>query len=225
MNDRQIRTLRSFDTILAYWRERAALLGPEAPAIMKHLDAAYAELFQLRTLQRLNQPGIQARSLRSQVEKMRTDHMLPLARLGKRVFAGETAITSALQVPHKRAANDLMLAAAERMVKTLRPHKDLLAEPGSKVKRVSALHLEIRRLRELVKTTAGVVADRAVPTRRIAELFAAGRRDVQALDALVAASPNKSSLLTWKHSSKIGRRIGRPKKRVTRNTRAKEAAA
>ena len=221
MNDRQVRTLRSFDSILASVRERTRDIAPEAPAIIKHLAATCDELERLHGNQMTEASIRSANSPRRQVAAMRERLMLPLATLGKRIFAGDTTIMAALRVPHKRTATDVMLAAAERMVKTLRPQRSLLTASSGEAKRITELHTEVRRVSQLVRAVDGAVADRAVPTRRVTELLASARRDVQALGALVAASGNKAAIRDWKSVSRVGGHIGRPKrKRATRRTSA-----
>src|SRR5450756_838573 len=116
-----------------------------------------------------------------QLEKMRTDHMMPLARLARRVFAGEPRIQAALRVPHKRAPTEVLLAAAALMVRTLRPHRALLAASHIDPKRIDQLQVETRRLKKVFEA-AYAAADRAVPTRRLPELFASARMDMLALD-------------------------------------------
>ena len=220
MNDRQVRTLRAFESVILFVRERPRNIAPESPAIVKHLAETYAELSRLRRDQMTEAHIRGANAPRLQVAAMRERLMLPLASLGKRVFAGDPTIAAALRVPHKRSANDLMLAAADRMVKTLRPHRALFTASSGGVRRISELQAEVRRVRQLVRAADGAVADRAVPTRRIAELLASGRRDVQALGALIAASRDKAAIREWKNVSRVGGRIGRPKKRAVRKAAA-----
>ena len=66
-------------------------------------------------------------------------------------------------------------------------------------------------------------ADRAVPTRRLPELFASARMDVLALDALIAADPTSNVALAWKSIRRVGKRIGRP--RASRRARLDDTQA
>ncbi|MEP6618568.1 MAG: hypothetical protein ABJE47_04620 [bacterium] len=211
MNDRQTRTLRTFKGVVPAAQAAFPRLGDEAALIIEHFTRTVEELDRVSDLQMFTDSMRRSQSPRLHIDTMRQRHMLPLARLGRRLFAGDSAITSALAMPHKRAPTDEILAAADRMVKVLRPHRAFISESGSDAKRIAVLSDEVRRVRNLVRAADGAVADRAVPTRRIAELFASARRDIQALDGLIAATLDKRAIRTWKDNIKIGGRIGRPK--------------
>ena len=68
-------------------------------------------------------------------------------------------------------------------------------------------------------------ADRAMPTRRLPELFAAARADVLVLDVLVAAKVIDLNDTGWKHARRVGKRMGRPPRKGRRqnDTRALQA--
>lgn len=123
----------------------------------------------------------------------------------------EPRIEAALGVPHKRAPTEVLLAASALMVRTLRPHRDLLIASRIDPKRIDELQVETRRLKKVFEAAYAAAADRAVPTRRLPELFASARMDVQALDALLAARPRTLDVLTWKRTRRVGKRIGRPR--------------
>jgi hypothetical protein len=138
--------------------------------------------------------------------------MVPLARLARRLFAGEPGIQEALRVPHKRARAEEILAAAARMVKALRPHRALLAASHIDSARVDRLQVETRRLKKVFDKAHAAVADRAVPTRRLPELFASAHADVLVLDALMPALFKTSGdLVFWKFMRRVNKRMGRPR--------------
>ncbi len=61
-------------------------------------------------------------------------------------------------------------------------------------------------------TYAGI-ADRAVPTRRLAELMRTARLDFRAIDSLVAAHGSALLREQWRKAIRVQERIGRPRKR------------
>jgi hypothetical protein len=211
MNERQQRTLAAYRRIVSVLSRFVSRLAPEALVILERLRATIDEIDRQeakQTLARTNRPLAPARRL---VEAMRKEKMLPLARLARRLFAGEPAIAAALRVPHKRAPADELFAASALMVRTLRPHRALLAQSRIDPKRIDQLQLEARRLKKLLSTLEASLADRAVPTRRLTALFASAQMDVAALDALVGAS--STGITAWHSIRRIGKRIGRPRSR------------
>jgi len=211
MNDRQTRTLESYRRVLATIRDRGALIAPEAPVILERLSITVADIRRYGVEQHIARTWHHVTGARRALEKMRTDHMMPLARLARRVFAGEPRIQAALRVPHKRAPTEVLLAAAALMVRTLRPHRALLAASHIDPKRIDRLQVETRRLKKVFEAAYASAADRAVPTRRLPELFASARMDVMALDALLGARPQTLDALDWKRTRRVGKRIGRPR--------------
>ena len=137
--------------------------------------------------------------------------MLPLARLARRLFAGESPIEAALRVPHKRAPTEVILAAAVRMVSALRPHRAFPVDSRIDAARIGELQHEARRLKKVFEVAYASTADRAMPTRRLPELFASARMDVLAIDALITARGKEDDICYWKHISRVGKRIGRPR--------------
>jgi hypothetical protein len=210
VNDRQTRTLKSYRKVLAHIRDRGAQIAPEAPVIVERLRITVADITRYRAEQHIAQTSCHVKSARYALEKMRTDQMLPLARLARRLFAGEPRIEAALRVPHKRAPTAVLLAAAALMVRTLRPHRDLLIASRIDPKRIDELQAETRRLKKVFEAAYAAAADRALPTRRLPELFASARMDVLALDALLAACSQIKEPMVWKRAKRVGKRIGRP---------------
>jgi hypothetical protein len=211
MNDRQTRTLKSYRRVLATIHDRGALIAPEAPVILERLTITVADITRCTLEQHIARTWHHVTGARRALEKMRTDHMMPLARLARRVFAGEPRIQAALRVPHKRAPTEVLLAAAALMVRTLRPHRALLTASHIDPKRIDRLQVETRRLKKVFEPAHAAVADRAVPSRRLPELFASARMDVRALDALLAARSQTLDALDWKRTRRVGKRIGRPR--------------
>jgi hypothetical protein len=144
---------------------------------------------------------------------MRNEQMLSLASLARPLFVGETLVTAALVVPHKHARTELILASAKRIVTTLKPHRKFLAESGIDPARIDRLRLEAARLKKVFDAAAAIVADRGVPTHRMRELFVVAAGDAATLNRLAAAAP--PGVLNpdlWKHSRRVGKRMGRPRK-------------
>ena len=125
---------------------------------------------------------------------------------------------SALRVPHKRAPTDAILAAAARMVKAIEPHRSLLKTAKIDPERITRLKRDARLLKTQFRDANAGIADRAVPTRRLAELMKSARLELRAIDALVGAHGSNLLRKTWPNAIRVQKRIGRPRKRKTAAT-------
>ena len=119
MNDRQRRILDSHEKVLAYLRDQGTPIAREAPAILDRLERTVADIDRYRQKQYMARQACHVMSARNQLEEMRKVQMLPLARLARRVFAGEPGIEAALRVPHKRAPARLNWKRARHVGKRL----------------------------------------------------------------------------------------------------------
>ena len=119
--------------------------------------------------------------LRHQLDRMRTEQMLPLARLGLRLFAGDAEMESALRVPHKRAPTDAILIAAARMAKAPEPHRAQLKSAKTDPERINRLKSDTRLLKTQFRDAYAGMADRAVPTRHLADLMKSARLERRAV--------------------------------------------
>ena len=210
MNDRQTRVLRSYEQILPFLRDLKTSIAREAPATLHRLERTVADINAYYVKQSIARQKRHVMTARSHLEKMRCEQMLPLARLARRVFAGEPRIQAALRVPHKRAPTEVVLAGAALMVSTLRPHRALLAASGIDFRRIGELQREAQRLKKVFAVAYAASADRAMPTRRLPGLFASAHLDVLAMDALITARGDKLTLVNWKNARRVGKRLGRP---------------
>ena len=213
MNDRQIRTFEALQAVVATFRGDGHTIAPEAPTILERLDATIADIRKYATDQGQATSRTPLTTARRQLDTMRQTQMLPLARLTRRIFQGESRIQAAMRVPHKRAPAGVVLAAAARMVSTLRPHRAVLAASRIDSTRLDVLQREVRRLKKVFEVAGALHADRAVPTRRLPELFADARMDVLALDALVASGAGRIGPSHWKRIRRVGKKRGRPRTR------------
>jgi hypothetical protein len=211
MNDRQQRILESHCRAIELLRDCVSALGVEAPRIVERIEQTIAEIKTLESQQYVGRTKGQMTVLRRQLEKVRNDQMLPLARLARRVFVGETALEAALRVPHKRAPSEKLLTAGARIATALRPHRALLAASHIDPSRLVRLQRDVRDLKKAFHAAHGSTADRAVPTRRMRTLFASANMDMLALDALVGASAGGPSMDFWKGIRRIHKRMGRPR--------------
>ena len=215
VNNRQLRARQSYHNILLAL-SRCPRIGPEGQAVHERFKGTVAEIERYYLEQDLASRGHHVTEARRQLDRMRGEQMLPLARLARRVFIGESAVEAAMRVPHKRAPTDEILTAATHMVKILRPHRAVLLASRIDPERMDRLEVEAKRLKKVFKAAYASVADRAMPTRRLPELFASAHADVLALDVLVAAKVIDINGVEWQHVRRVGKRMGRPPRKRRR---------
>jgi hypothetical protein len=219
MHERQIRALRSYTSALHNLGTSALRDDPELPGLRDDLQALVEQI----TLEGGNQyvavKGRFATNARAEVLVFRENYMLPLAKLVRPLFKGESRMKIALKVPHKRANPEKILEAAERMLKALQPHAKLLAAARINRQRIVGLRAGVRRLKKVVAAAAAGGADRGAPTQRLKPLFTRAHELVIAIDGIQSSflSPGDDEamwkLYEWKKTSRVGKKMGRPRKR------------
>jgi hypothetical protein len=149
----------------------------------------------------------------------RENYMLALSKLVRPLFAGEPGMRASLAVPPKRASLEDILNGADRILTALRPHAKLLEKAGIDRQRVVGLRTEMRRLEKVVAGATAGGADRGAPTRRLKPLFTRARALVVSIDGLQKAFRSRGDdeamdeLHEWKTVSRVGKKMGRPRKR------------
>src|SRR5258708_30715580 len=103
MNNRQSRVLESYIKILLildHWKKE---FEPEVLAVFDRLQNTIADIEKYRQEQNDAARQYSVSRARRQLEKMRAEQMLPLARLSRRVLPGDPRMGAAIPLPHKRA--------------------------------------------------------------------------------------------------------------------------
>jgi hypothetical protein len=219
MDDRQIRALSSYTSALHNLGTSAMRDDPELPGLRDDLQAIVEQIGLEGGKQHVAVNGRFATTARAQVLVFRENYMLPLAKLVRPLFKGEPRMQSALKVPHKRANPEVILAAAERMLKALQPHAKLLAAARINRQRIVGLRAGVRQLKKVVAAAAAGGADRGAPTQRLKPLFARARELVIAIDGIQSSFRSPADyeatwkLEEWKKMSRVGKKMGRPRKR------------
>ena len=222
VNQRQDRTLAAYRGALAFIGQRPLAFAPELSHLCERLDATVDAIQHAAGMQELR-GGKLLGDARRRLDQVREKHMLPLARLTRRLFAGETRIQEALEVPHKRAATRELFAASRSIVKTLRPHRKFLADSRIDTRRIDRLQDETRQVKQLFDAAATRTPESAIATRRLNALFAEARADFAAIDGLVILACSPEELRGWRMASRVGKRKGRPPT-PKRKRRAKKGA-
>lgn len=219
VNRRQERTLTAYRGALGYFDKRALGLSPELSHLCERLDGTVEAIQQAAGTQVLR-GGKLLGEARRRLDQVRERHMLPLVRLTRRLFAGDTRTQTALRVPHKRATTEELFAASALIVKTLRPHRKFLAESRVDTHRIERLQEEMRQVKRLFDAANARTPQSTIATRRLPALFAEARADFAAIDSIVRVACTSEELREWRSVSRVPKRIGRPPKLKRRKKKA-----
>src|SRR5258705_1631111 len=130
MDNRQQRTLRSFQNILIFCEQNPVKPEPTLlTGMRKSLQASIARIERLRSDQsdatRAMNGGVATR-----VRKLRRKAMMPLVRIAKPMLAFAPSVERALRVPHARSDALTVANAALKMADAIAPHTKLWASAG-----------------------------------------------------------------------------------------------
>ena len=213
MENRQERTIASFDKIQAYL-DFEKNHTPEPPLLTEmrgKLDASSKRLRELAT----TQIGASQRArgaARKLAQALRRRHMMPLVRIAKPLFKFAPDAERVFKVPHARASASEVATRALEMAKLIEPHPALLASAGYADDFLEQFTREARALADAAKTTELGRVERTRVTREIAAELKSAMETVSVIEGLVLLHHAKSPQLRkfWKARRKVGAKLGRP---------------
>jgi hypothetical protein len=212
VNNRQERGVAAFRAAIHFFDTRRRAYAPELPILCARLQSHVAAINKV-SAEQTARGGKLLGSARARLVRVRKDHMLPLARLARRLFRDEPAIQAALRVPHKQAPTKQLLDSAVSITKALRPHRKFLAESGVDPRRIERLREEARQVKKLLDAAYARTPTSVAATRKLPALFTAAREDLDAMDGIMRSVATGEDLVTWRTATRVGKRIGRPRKR------------
>lgn len=211
MTDPQVRSLNAFRSAVAFFEKGQTLKDPE----LAHRHASLRDTVEEIRKAAADQQAVGGRlvaSARHRLNNIRKNHMLPLADLTRGLFVGEASIQAALRVPHERAKADEILSASALMTKTLRPHRRFLTASHVDTRRIQRLREETSQVKKLFDAANTRIPLSALATARLPALFASARDDLRAINTLMKARGPSNDLNVWRRVTRVGKRIGRPRK-------------
>lgn len=219
----QDQALSAYRSTLNFFETHTCVIAPELPTILARLARIVREIDTLRGEEYRIRNEARLKMLETPLHEMREQHMLPLSRLARRVFKGESALLAAIRVPHKRDSADDMIAAALRIVETLTPHRNVLRKASIDPTRLTRLKAQAKALDKLARNTQSLIAERGGPGDRLEELYSSAHDEVFSLQALVRACPAVTSgdKDSFAACSRIGKLRGRPSQRRQANAARK----
>jgi len=220
VNQRQERSLNAYRGALTFVAERPLAFAPELSHLCERLSASVEAIDDAAGKQQLR-GGKLLGEARRRLDQIRQKHMLPLGRLTRRLFSGEPRIRSALKVPHKRASTEELFAASASIVKTLGSQRKFLSESRVDPGRIDRLREETRQAKQLFVAANVRTPESAIATRRLSALFVEARADFAAIDGLVTLACKPEELIAWRTMTRVGKRMGRPRKQKWRRRKGK----
>jgi hypothetical protein len=160
--------------------------------------------------------GIDGRRVRQLRHVIRRQYMIPLARAGRPLLRFAAGVERALIVPHARASNADVVAAAEHMVEALRPHRKLFVSGRFSPTVLTELRTQARELHRLTTTSGDSQRRRAAASRGLRTKLTRAGEVVRVLESLLFGRIESDELFRglWRVAVRMPKRLGRPKRKV-----------
>jgi hypothetical protein len=171
--------------------------------------------------------GASGEELRRRRNELRLKHLIPMARAGKKLFRFAPGIERAVQAPGSRATATEVVRASRAMCKAVKPHRKLFLDIG-----FDRRFLEdcTRMTDDLDRRALSWDSERKKKTallKSITEEVRIARGTMDVMDAMMVAQGGRDSgpRTAWLASKKVGRKVGRPRKKRRPVTPAAPATA
>jgi hypothetical protein len=214
MENRQIRTLQSFQNVLAFIKQYP--IRPEPPLLTgmrTQLEACVERIGDLHGTQ-YGAKHDASGHVDQRRRKLRRESMMPLVRIAKPLLAFAPGVEAGLRVPHARADAKTVALAALRMADVLKPHTRLLKQAGLSKTFLDDIRVEAQALADAAKTAEKGRQKRSVVTAAIGAEFRKGMQAVTVIEGLVMLHHAKRQdvMSVWRNRRRVTARLGRPRK-------------
>lgn len=216
MNDRQLRLLSTVHAAV-HAVDHLKLRAPAVLAAKRDLQAAYERITKAQREQVAPRAlrGYTGKQLKRLREDLRIKHLFPIQRRAKLDLKGLPGLSESMRVPHAKAKDTELLAAAKRIADTVRPHEKVFF--AAKFAKNFIKQLD-RAAASLAAATNHEAAAPIGPGRATADLKNAcrdARLALEALDSQIVATlePRSEQLRLWKKAKRLRGHIGRPRQR------------
>jgi hypothetical protein len=210
---------RQIDTIIRVSKFMAdqGLDKPPFAIVRKRIDAAAVHLVELAEAQykahkRVVQVGWEITALR---QALREEHMISIARAGKKVLKDQPEIRDEFATPGKRAKSATLIASARSMAKHAKAARNKFIEQGFPPNFITQMLTATRQLKTLERESDLALRRQKTATAALAADVRDARQDVDILDALLLPRlrDDKDLAFSWRIAKKIRGRRGNPKHR------------
>lgn len=217
MNNRQVRVMRSIEGALQ-WLDSSKYRSKRIESLRRELAAAFATVHDLHDRQ-AGESGLVAYeggNARRARQALRVKHLGPIVHRGRLLLKGLPGIEESLRMPHVRASNAEWARATKRILKAVRPHAKAFRDAGFDKDFIAQAERTAKALAGRGNGTETALGRRSHLTHAIPAALRHGRDIVRAIDRVLAAEVTDAAVLVaWHTSTRVGARIGRPRKRRT----------
>jgi len=146
-------------------------------------------------------------------KRLRHDYMIPLTRIGKRLFSFAPGVQKALKVPHARASHRELVTTAEVMLKAVQGQRAVLVKAGFPKTFLTEFRELTRELKRIATTSSARQAKFTQVTRALREELATANETLRILDGLVLgrADQDPHFARAWKDVLRTPKPLGRPR--------------
>ena len=200
--------------------------APELLAAYEELETACESLGQAAVRQVNANPAAYGRGLKNLRRELRVVHLLRIRKRGRVLLKGLPGIDESLRVPHDRAPNDKLIAAAKRIADAVRPHAKVFHRAMFSKDFIKRMERAADALAKAAEAPPEVRSARPLATKELKKAISDARLVVDSLDGLMAAhySPRSPELSTWRKAKRVGARVGRPRKRTIERRKMLQSA-
>lgn len=186
---------------------RLQRLRSDLEAAHKTIDALY--MTQLRE-ERTRSEGVMIDRLRV---KLRKDHLLPISEDAGLLLEGLPGVDDFFHVPHKRAKDEELFKAADRILGHAKEYENVFVEGKFAKDFIQKAHAAADALKAKLDDGDTVVNRRSHATHSLKPAIAKGRKIMRSIDKTVASEllDDSAARARWSRAMRVPRKLGRPK--------------
>jgi hypothetical protein len=187
---------------------------PIFDGLVARLRTSDLRLIELATEQYQLSPRFQVDGRTSELvrRRLRREYMIPLTRIGRKLFHFAPTVEQTLKVPHARSSHRELVIAAQSMLKAVWPHRGVLLSAGFPRTFFRQFRDLTRQLKQIATTTSERQREYTRVSRELREELASANETLRMLEGLVLGRMDTDSLLkkAWKDVTRTPKRLGRP---------------
>jgi hypothetical protein len=183
------------------------------------LSQCIQNLRRIRQEQSITEPANSTHGRHVQLlrRRLRREYMIPVVRATRKPLRFAPGAERALATPHATASHHEIISAAERMAKFLRAHRKLLADAFRPTFLAEMLDTT-RQLKALVTKESDRQVRYTKSARELREELTRGAETVRIIEGILLGpmTYDRSLADSWKNMTRTPKRLGRPKKKRTK---------
>ncbi|HKO16908.1 MAG TPA: hypothetical protein VJU87_11765 [Gemmatimonadaceae bacterium] len=188
---------------------------PRLKRCIAQLRASVERLVMLNEEQLIASPGnsTEGSDVAHLRRKVRREYLIDLSRECRRLFVQAPEARRIFRVPHATASHATVVAAAEAMIKFIKPYRRLVLDAGIEPAFLAELRDHTRTLRRLTTTSSERQARFRRASQALREELAAANELLRIIDGQMIAWIERMHVKDdyWKNIMRVPKPLGRPK--------------